>query len=347
MKSKKTGIIVLIIVAAAILSTAIVVILGGNGRKLKKQLDLGQKYLSEMNYEEAIASFEKALEIDPMSAEAYLGMADAYIGMGDLESAKATLEKGIEILSSAGKDTTALESKLAEVEKLIMESNQAEDEQINTEASSEEENIYPTISIEPIISALSNVWGRNWLDWTLEDFVANFNLPQLSEGNWEEERSEEKYQNRASINDWGSQMWTEFHYREGKSVYENPCKSLNYTSDTTIFSQEIKWYEYNEAIPENPVIHDDLCAFAEENGIGNLSDVAGYFGLDINEIGDYEAPMKVNTEYGMAEVSYIKSESGDGYYDFITVNHIENLEGFYFTFTECGAYFRFEATQHK
>ena len=73
--------------------------LGADAREVRKQLKLGQKYIEEMNYEEAIASFEKALEIDPMSVEAYIGIADAHIAIaldyeatGDLVSAKEELE---------------------------------------------------------------------------------------------------------------------------------------------------------------------------------------------------------------------------------------------------------------
>ncbi len=36
-----------------------------SAEKLQKQLDLGQKYLEEMNYEEVVVAFEAAIEIDP------------------------------------------------------------------------------------------------------------------------------------------------------------------------------------------------------------------------------------------------------------------------------------------
>lgn len=346
MKNKKIGIIALVIIIALILAIIIIAIISGNDRRIKKQLDLGQKYLSEMNYEEAIVSFTRVLEIDPMCTDAYLGLTDAYVGINDFGTAKATLENGIKLFIEAGKDSTVLENKLVEIEGLIIASGQLKNEEV-TLGKSEKEDTYPTISIEPVISSLNNVWGRNWLDWTIEDFVAEFNLPQITDETWLEEYSESKYQNRASVNDGESSMWTAFHYGGEGATYEVSCKSLIYTSDRTMFSQEIEWYEYNEAIPENPVVHDDICAFAEKNGISSLVGVAEYFGLNIDEIGDSEAPMKVNTEYGIAEVSCINFENGDGYYAYIIVDHIENLEGFSFSFTECDAYFRFDATQYK
>ena len=42
--------------------------------------DLGVRYLSEGNYEEAIIAFTAALEIDPSRPEAYVGRGDAYWG---------------------------------------------------------------------------------------------------------------------------------------------------------------------------------------------------------------------------------------------------------------------------
>ena len=57
--------------------------------QLQEQLDLGQRYLQELNYTEAIAAFTKAIEIDPKQVQAYVGRADAYMGLyesGDEEN---------------------------------------------------------------------------------------------------------------------------------------------------------------------------------------------------------------------------------------------------------------------
>ena len=65
--------------------------------RLSRQLDLGNRYLEEQNYEQAVVEFDKAIEIDPMSVEAYLGLADAYIGKDDYESALIVLQKGYDL----------------------------------------------------------------------------------------------------------------------------------------------------------------------------------------------------------------------------------------------------------
>lgn len=61
----------------------------------QERYDLGQKYLTEGNYEEAILAFTAAIEIDPKRPEAYLSLADAYEASGDLDAARKTLEDGL------------------------------------------------------------------------------------------------------------------------------------------------------------------------------------------------------------------------------------------------------------
>ena len=48
--------------------------------RVQEQLDLGQKYLTELNYTEAILAFTQVIEIDPESIPAYMGRAEAYRG---------------------------------------------------------------------------------------------------------------------------------------------------------------------------------------------------------------------------------------------------------------------------
>lgn len=55
--------------------------------KWQEQYDLGVRYLSEGNYEEAIIAFTAAIEIDPKKLEAYTGLSNAYIASGDYEKA--------------------------------------------------------------------------------------------------------------------------------------------------------------------------------------------------------------------------------------------------------------------
>lgn len=60
------------------------------------QYDLGVRYLSEGNYEEAILAFEAAIEIDPKRPEAYKQLAEVYYELGEDEKAENTLRQGYE-----------------------------------------------------------------------------------------------------------------------------------------------------------------------------------------------------------------------------------------------------------
>lgn len=86
-------------VAIVLICIAIFVLfMGGNAsaRKVAELLDLGNKYLTEQDYEQAVVTFQEIIEIDPKCEEAYRGLADAYVAMDDYESAIDILQKGIE-----------------------------------------------------------------------------------------------------------------------------------------------------------------------------------------------------------------------------------------------------------
>lgn len=62
----------------------------------QEQYDLGVRYLSEGNYEEAIIAFSSAIEIDSKQALAYVGLSDAYISAGDYTKADEVVAAGKE-----------------------------------------------------------------------------------------------------------------------------------------------------------------------------------------------------------------------------------------------------------
>lgn len=62
----------------------------------QEQFDLGTRYLSEGNYEEAVLTFTAAIEIDPKQVGAYEKLADVYIALGDYEQAAQILLSAIE-----------------------------------------------------------------------------------------------------------------------------------------------------------------------------------------------------------------------------------------------------------
>ena len=83
----------------AILLLAFVLFLFACGQQAptwQEQYDLGVRYLSEGNYQEAIIAFTAAIEIDSKRSEAYLGTAKAYVEAGSAGKASEILQQGYE-----------------------------------------------------------------------------------------------------------------------------------------------------------------------------------------------------------------------------------------------------------
>ncbi len=57
-----------------------------------QQLELGQRYLTEGKYEEAIVAFSKVIELDPNEIQAYTGIITAYMESGKSDEAEAMIE---------------------------------------------------------------------------------------------------------------------------------------------------------------------------------------------------------------------------------------------------------------
>ena len=81
----------------------------------QEQYDLGIRYLSEGNYEEAIITFTAAIEIDPNRAEAYMGRGDAYVGSGETDDNLAVAQADYEKALNLDEDNVEIYSKLADI----------------------------------------------------------------------------------------------------------------------------------------------------------------------------------------------------------------------------------------
>jgi len=102
-----------------------------NAQKLQKQLELGNKFLVVLDYEQAILAFNKVIEIDPKNTDAYMGLGDAYYGeaknAGDYSSAdtlytNVTENYGMVInLTGDGTGTTVNDKSLEEINQNVKE----------------------------------------------------------------------------------------------------------------------------------------------------------------------------------------------------------------------------------
>ncbi len=100
-KNGNTKKMITILAIAAVLALAIAVggtIYMSSPQRLEKLLSLGDKYLAELDYENALLAFEKALEINPENERAYIGITKSYMGLGRYDDALETVEKAISLL---------------------------------------------------------------------------------------------------------------------------------------------------------------------------------------------------------------------------------------------------------
>ena len=65
--------------------------------RVNRQLDLGEKYLIEEEYDKAMLAYSKALDIEPKEMEAYRGLSDVFTAQKDLESSVNVLKKALAV----------------------------------------------------------------------------------------------------------------------------------------------------------------------------------------------------------------------------------------------------------
>ena len=68
-----------------------------NAKKIQEQLNLGERYLTALQYEQAIAAYQAVIDIDPKNVDAYLGLAEVYIARGEYDMAVDILETALEV----------------------------------------------------------------------------------------------------------------------------------------------------------------------------------------------------------------------------------------------------------
>lgn len=87
--------------------------------RIKEQLDLGSKYMAELDYENAIIALNKAIEIDPKNVDAYAMLAKVYEKSGRPDEAKSTLEKALEIENLSSEKTAEINEEIEGLQYLV------------------------------------------------------------------------------------------------------------------------------------------------------------------------------------------------------------------------------------
>ena len=103
------------LIKRCLLVLTVLFLLTGCQKKMTAQdyFDLGEKYLTEANYEEAIVAFTKAIELEPREIGAYEKLAGAYTAQGNTEQALKTLNKAVSVYEGLSKEEHTEEQKAA------------------------------------------------------------------------------------------------------------------------------------------------------------------------------------------------------------------------------------------
>lgn len=88
------------VIAVIVLAAAAAAFILSKKEQEKEYRDLcekGNRYLEQMDYQQAADSYLAAIEIEPQEPELYIGLADAYTGLEDMEQARENYRKAIKL----------------------------------------------------------------------------------------------------------------------------------------------------------------------------------------------------------------------------------------------------------
>lgn len=106
-RKRHTGVIVAAVIA---LIAMVVIAVGGTWlykvrfNPVSRQLALGERYLLEEDYEQAVIAFNKVIELNPKSMDGYGGLMDAYLNLDDVEGAFDTYMTAMGVDGLSGDD---------------------------------------------------------------------------------------------------------------------------------------------------------------------------------------------------------------------------------------------------
>jgi len=94
---KRETIIILAVLIICFIVGGVCVTKLSSSAKVKSNIELGNKYLEEGKYQEAILAFEKVIAIDPKNVEARIGLSKVYKAQGRVGDAEKLLKECIDI----------------------------------------------------------------------------------------------------------------------------------------------------------------------------------------------------------------------------------------------------------
>lgn len=101
LNKKKIAIVMCCATVAVVIAAAVMASFLFRTGTIKKSVDLGDRYLSELDYDSAIQAYTNALSVDSLNKDALFGLAQCYSGKGDSAMARQILEDTLKTYSDA------------------------------------------------------------------------------------------------------------------------------------------------------------------------------------------------------------------------------------------------------
>lgn len=201
------------LIAAIVLVAVLLTACGSKAATAAEKIELGQKYLTELNYTEAVAAFTEVIGLDPDNIEAYMGRAEAYKGLKQYDDAKADYTTAIEKTDEMPYTQAQAYTGRAEVYVLTEESSAAESDYtsaiglLDQDNVGEKENVAADLITQLKIKVLQLhaeiCMKLGWYDKALEDYAK---LEELGVNMSEDGASESSQQDESSAG--GAYVWT-------------------------------------------------------------------------------------------------------------------------------------------
>ena len=167
--------------AAVLLAVMLLTACASKATNAADKIELGQKYLTELNYTEAVAAFTEVIGLDPENIEAYMGRAEAYKGLKQYDDAKADYTTAIEKTDEMPYTQAQAYTGRAEVYVLTEESSAAESDYtsaiglLDQDNVGEKENVAADLITQLKIKILQLhaeiCMKLGWYDKAMEDYA--------------------------------------------------------------------------------------------------------------------------------------------------------------------------------
>ena len=103
-QKRKINPLAIVAVILLVLAAGMLFLIFAPGPRMKWALTMGEKYLTDCEYTQAVTMFSRAIRVDDRSEPAYWGRAQAYVQLGDSAAATSDLTYIIDELGTENAD---------------------------------------------------------------------------------------------------------------------------------------------------------------------------------------------------------------------------------------------------